>query len=85
MPEQQWQPLFKRDWLDDERPTYDFTQWRDTIVPRRFLDKPRWRCPNGHVSRMYLKSEQYGGDVCLACYQFVRLVLRDEDLVETAS
>lgn len=46
---------------------------RDTGQPM-FMGTPErwyeggiaWRCPNGHVSRMALKSEQYGADLCLA-------------------
>jgi len=34
---------------------------------------PKWRCKNGHISRRYLKSEQYKGDVCLACFSPVML------------
>ncbi len=36
-------------------------------LPERWLDDPHWRCPNGHVSTRYLKSEELGRDACLEC------------------
>lgn len=36
--------------------------------PDRWFDEgPRFRCTNGHVSSMVLKSEALGRDACLAC------------------
>lgn len=36
--------------------------------PDRWYDQgPRFRCTNGHVSSMVLKSESLGRDACLAC------------------
>lgn len=62
-------------------------KWRDALAARvaakghaMFLGKPdmwynqpRWFCCRGHVSRTYLKSEAYGGEVCLHnnCREFV--------------
>lgn len=37
------------------------------------LPGPKFRCPNGHISRRVLKSEARGGDLCLACHKFVIL------------
>lgn len=34
--------------------------------PERWLDDPHFRCENGHVSTMVLKSEALGRDACLA-------------------
>lgn len=56
--------------------------WRDTVAKAEiasgkaaFLGKPEewfedlhWFCENGHVSGMFLKSEEEG-DLCLACYK----------------
>lgn len=44
-------------------------------LPDRWYDPPgsKFRCPNGHISLMVLKSEARGGDLCLACLQFVIL------------
>lgn len=41
-------------------------------IPDRWFEDPHWRCLNGHVSRRYLKTEEYG-DLCLACQKPVRL------------
>lgn len=49
-------------------------------LPERWLDEPRWRCLNGHVSRRYLKSEEHG-DLCLACEQPVRLTFPEDEFV----
>lgn len=51
-------------------------------LPDRWYEKPgpKWRCRNGHVSTTYLKSEELGGNVCLACRAFVHLTFpEDED------
>jgi hypothetical protein len=45
--------------------------WLDRI-PETWLDDPHWFCPNGHVSGVYLKSEERG-DLCLACMEPVML------------
>lgn len=55
-------------------------------LPDRWYEKPgpKWRCPNDHVSTMYLKSEKLGGDVCLAgtengpCLEFVCLTFPED-------
>lgn len=49
-------------------------------LPERWLDDPTWKCPNGHVSKWYIKSEAKGGDVCPAsgCGEFVRLCAPEE-------
>lgn len=36
-------------------------------IPERWLESPRYRCENGHVSTMVLKSEALGRDACLEC------------------
>lgn len=41
-------------------------------IPDRWLDDPTWKCSNGHISKSFLKSESRG-DLCLACFQPVRL------------
>lgn len=41
-------------------------------IPERWLDDPTWKCPNGHISKIFLKSESRG-DLCLACFQPVHL------------
>lgn len=51
-------------------------------IPERWLIDPHWRCANGHVSTRYLKSEEKGMALCLACQEPVRLVQREEDLIE---
>lgn len=45
--------------------------------PDRWYEKPAWRCPNEHVSRVYLKSEEKG-DLCLACHENVRLTFPED-------
>jgi hypothetical protein len=42
-------------------------------IPEEWYEPSHWWCPNGHRSKRYLKSEAKGGDVCLACFEFVRL------------
>ena len=46
-------------------------------IPERWLDDPTWKCSNGHVSKIFLKSEEKG-DLCLACLEPVRLCDPDE-------
>lgn len=46
-------------------------------IPERWLDDPTWKCYNGHISKRYLKSEEYG-DLCLACQTPVRMCDPDE-------
>ena len=51
-------------------------------VPERWLDPPgaKYRCPNDHVSQTVLKSEKYGADLCLACFENPTLTFpEDED------
>ncbi len=58
--------------------------WRDSQIadgvelfmglPDLWYDDLTWGCENGHISSRYLKSERYGGDVCLCCYKPVILV-----------
>jgi len=43
------------------------------IPDKWFEPKPKWGCENGHVSKMYLKSE-VKGDVCLECYESVNMI-----------
>ena len=47
-------------------------------APDRWYEKPRWRCPNDHVSTAYLKSEAARADLCLACYEPVRLTFPED-------
>ena len=37
-------------------------------LPDRWYESPgpKWRCENGHVTTMYLKSERLGYNACLA-------------------
>lgn len=44
---------------------------------RWYDDGPTWRCTEGHVSRMYLKSEESGA-VCLACQERVHLTFPED-------
>ena len=48
--------------------------------PDRWYEEPgpKWRRPNGHVSSRYLKSEEKGGDVCLACFDFLDLTFPED-------
>lgn len=51
-------------------------------VPGRWFDPPgpKYRCPNEHVSTTTLKSEKYGGSLCLACHELLFLTFpEDED------
>lgn len=47
-------------------------------TPDRWYENPRWRCVNNHVSRVYLKSEAVGADLCLKCYEPVRLTFPED-------
>ncbi len=49
-------------------------------LPDRWFESPgpKFRCPNNHVSTMYLKSEMEG-DLCLGCYQPVLLTFPEDD------
>jgi hypothetical protein len=47
-------------------------------LPDRWYDNPTWRCENGHVSKRYLKSEKYNGNVCLACFSSVWLTFPED-------
>jgi len=46
--------------------------------PDRWYEDPHWRCENGHVSTMYLKSEAIGCAVCLACFKPVWLTFPED-------
>lgn len=49
-------------------------------IPDRWYDVHKFRCYNGHVSTMVLKSEALGGDACLECYSPVLMTFpEDED------
>jgi len=48
-------------------------RWLDDAVTRTF------RCPNEHVSAMYLKSEVAGRDLCLACSEPVVRTFPEDD------
>lgn len=36
-------------------------------LPERWFEKPHWRCPNGHVSTHYIKSERLRRSACQEC------------------
>jgi len=36
-------------------------------TPERWLEKPTYRCENGHVSKMVLRSEKLNRPACLEC------------------
>jgi hypothetical protein len=36
-------------------------------TPERWLDNPKFRCENGHVSKTVLRSEKLKRQACLAC------------------
>lgn len=40
--------------------------------PDAWFENPTWRCASGHVSKVFLKSEERG-DLCLACQMSVQL------------
>ena len=42
-------------------------------IPEAAFEDSRWWCENGHISKRYLKSEETGRDLCLACGEPVRL------------
>lgn len=45
--------------------------------PDRWWDTPTWRCLEGHVSTMFLKTE-LTGDVCLACLTPILLTFPED-------
>jgi hypothetical protein len=47
------------------------------VFPERWLERPRWRCENGHVSTCVLKSE-VRGTLCLACHEKVVLTFPED-------
>ncbi len=55
-------------------PIYDAIKQADSAytgerflgAPDSWYEPPHWWCANGHRSTRYLKSEEFGGDVCLA-------------------
>lgn len=46
--------------------------------PERWWDDPTWRCLNDHVSKRYLKSEELGANVCLACREPITLTFPED-------
>lgn len=47
-------------------------------IPDRWYEVPHWRCPNDHVSTAYLKSDAKRADLCLKCYEPVRLTFPED-------
>jgi len=47
-------------------------------LPERWIDNPRWRCHNDHVSRTYLKSDGLGYCACLKCCEPVFLTFPED-------
>lgn len=61
-------------WVDEERARARERGEKMFLgVPDAWFDASRWGCPNGHVSRIYLRTETGSGAVCLACGEDVRL------------
>lgn len=56
-------------------------------APERWLDDPHWRCPNGHVSTHYLRSEELGRAACLECRGVLWLTFPEDvdDVLENPS
>lgn len=54
--------------------------------PDAWYEKPHFGCCNGHVSHSVLKSECYGGDMCMACGEWVILIppMSEEDFTKIA-
>lgn len=48
-------------------------------VPERWMDHPKWRCGNGHISTTILKSEAKGMNLCLGCYEPVSLTFPEDE------
>lgn len=46
--------------------------------PDRWWADPHWRCINGHVSTMIIKSEARGCDICSACREPVYLTFPED-------
>lgn len=44
--------------------------------PDRWYEAPHWRCRNGHVSTMFLKTD--AGDKCLECRAYVFLTFPED-------
>lgn len=47
-------------------------------IPDRWYEDAHWRCPNHHVSRVYLKSEAQGKDLCLKCFEPVFMTFPED-------
>ncbi len=47
-------------------------------IPERWYDNLRWRCANGHTANTFLKSEQFGMDLCLRCGAPVRMTAPED-------
>ncbi len=47
-------------------------------IPDRWCERSKWRCSNGHISNIILKSDAKG-DLCLACYEPVLLTFPEDE------
>lgn len=69
------------EWREKSQKLHDFLQkYKDNSTEEKFLGIPdswyeamKFRCANGHVSSMILKSEGLGVDMCLKCQAPARL------------
>lgn len=64
-----------RDWRDKMAATESGRTFAG--LPDRWFDTPTWRCTNGHVGMMYLKSEDKGA-LCLRCFAPVVLTFPED-------
>jgi len=46
-------------------------------IPDHWFEKLKWRCRNGHISGMILKSE-VAGDLCLKCGERVMMTFPED-------
>lgn len=51
-------------------------------IPEKWYNPIWYCCNNGHVNDSYLKSEMFGGCVCLDCYQPSHIYPNDVSLEE---
>lgn len=46
-------------------------------IPDRWFENATWRCENGHISKIFLKTEKLG-DICLICLNHVHLTFPED-------
>lgn len=61
----------------------EFNEFGITLIngiPERWMDYPgpKYRCPNGHVSKTILRRSEGPRDACLECFEAVRMTFPED-------